>query len=413
MKSVDRFFIFILFILLAVPTVIFLIEKDPFSIVNVSNVSVQANISNANGVVSIDDLKNRYEKFSNGRNHISNRIKVLIVPGHDDKHIGAEFNGLREVDLNIELSKYLYDYLVQDKNFRVFLASDENGYNEIIKKYLEEEKNEIDEFRRFKRKVTEQLIESGEIQLEQYVAHNSAPEEVVNVLYGINRYVNEENFDMVIHVHFNDYPRKNKKEAGEHSGISIYVPASQFLNGSASKQMAESIFARLTKVFHPSTHPAEIAGVIQDSELIAVGAFNSVDSIALLIEYGYIYESQFNDDILRPVALKELAYQTYFGIKTFFEKDFSQNKKQTTVLPYSWNYDLEENQKNSLDVFVLQIFLRLHEMYPPMKNYKDCPLEGSFGKCTSNALKNFQEKYGLEKTRKFDSETRDFLQSLI
>ena len=89
MRSIDSFFIFILFILLAVPSVIYFVEKDPFT--------QTASVSDA---VNIEDLKNRYDRFSNGRNHVSNRIKVLIVPGHDDVHNGALFNGLREVDLN-------------------------------------------------------------------------------------------------------------------------------------------------------------------------------------------------------------------------------------------------------------------------------------------------------------------------
>ncbi len=402
MRSIDSFFIFILFILLAVPSVIYFVEKDPFT--------QTASVSDA---VNIEDLKNRYDRFSNGRNHVSNRIKVLIVPGHDDVHNGALFNGLREVDLNRELAKNLYQFLLEDKNFRVFLASDENGYNEHIEKYLEEEKKEIEEFKDSKKQTTNDLIESGEIQLEQYVAHNSAPEEVADVLYGINRYANEEDFDIVLHVHFNDDPVRSKTKEGKFSGISIYVPASQFSNGSASMDLAEDIFGRLTKVFSPSTNPVEQAGIIQDSELIAVGAFNSVDSVALLFEYGYLYEPQFVDESLRSVALKELAYQTYFGMKTFFEKDFSDDKKQTTVLPHYWGADLTGKEKNNLDVFALQIFLRIHEMYPPMNNYKDCPITGSYGKCTETALKNFQEKYDLNKTGKLDQQTRDFLQSLI
>lgn len=410
MSSINRFFIFILFILLAVPSVMFLVEKDVFSIVGLEEKPQVANVS---GAVSIEDLLNRYNRFSSGRNHDSNRIKVLIVPGHDDVHFGAEFSGLKEVDLNRELAKNLYNFLLKDKNFRVFLASDENGYNDKIEKYLAEEKNEIEDFKNYKKEVAQELIDSGEIEIEQYVAHNSAPEEVVNVLYGINRYANEENFDVVLHVHFNDDPRKNKKVAGDFSGISIYVPASHFLNGSASKEMAQSIFDRLTKVFSPSTNAVEQAGVIQDSELIAVGAFNSVDSIALLIEYGYIYEPQFLDVELRKVALEELAYQTYFGIKTFFEEGFSESKKQTTIFPYYWANDLTGEEKNNLDVFVLQIFLRLHEMYPPRNNFKDCPINASFGNCTVTALKNFQKKYGLKETGKFDFETRNFLQELI
>ncbi len=412
MRSIDRFFIFILFLLLAVPAVVFLVDKDVFSIAGLEKNKQTASVG-LNGAVSLDELKNKYKRFSNGRNHVANRIKVLIVPGHDEKHFGADFGDTKEVELNRELSKYLYKFLLEDKNFRVFLASDENGFNEKIKNYLSEEKKEIEDFKNYKKEITQGLIDSGEIEMEQYVAHNSAPDEVANVLYGINRYANEEEFDIVLHVHFNDYPGRNKKKEGSYSGISIYVPASQFLNGSASKDLAETIFGRLTKVFSPSTNPVERAGVIQDSELIAVGAFNSVDSVALLVEYGYIYEPQFNNSVLKTVALKELAYQTYFGIKTFFENDFSENKKQTSILPHYWGRDLVGKEENDLDVFSLQVFLRIHEMYPPFNNFKDCPISGSFGKCTENALKNFQDKYNLNKTGKFDVETRTFIQNLI
>ncbi len=408
MSGFKSVFIFILFFIIAVPSVGYLVEKDIFSIAGINQT---ANIADS-GPVNLDDLQNRYDRFSDGRNHVANRIKVLIVPGHDDVHHGADFNDLKEVDLNRELAKNLYQYLLKDKNFRVFLAADENGFNEKITSYLEDEKNEIEKFKNFKKQVTQELIDSGEIQIEQYVAHNSAPEEVVNVLYGINRYANEEDFDIVIHVHFNDYPRKNKKEAGEHSGISIYVPASQFLNGSASKEMAESIFERLTKVFSPSTHPVEQAGVIQDSELIAVGAFNSVDSVALLIEYGYVYEPQFVDPVLRSVALKELAYQTYFGLKNFFDGEF-ETEKETALFPYFWSRDFNGKEKDNIDVFALQMFLRLNELYPPENNFKDCPINGSFGECTIQAVKSLQEKYGLEPTGKVDFKVRGLLHDLI
>lgn len=320
MKSIHRFFIFILFLLVAVPATAILIERDIFSISESENKLQPASINQSlEDVVKTEDLKERYKRFSEGKNHISNRIKVLIVPGHDQVHHGADFEELEEVDLNIELAKNIYQLLLKDKNFRVYLASDENGYNERIKNYLDDEKSEIEDFRKFKREVTENLINSGEIELQQYVAHNSAPEEVANVLYGINRYANEQDFDMVIHVHFNDYPGRKENKEGKYSGFSIYVPASQFLNGSISKDMAENIFEKLSETSEPSNHPAERAGVIQDTELIAVGAFNSVNSIALLLESGYIYEPKFADESLRTESLKELAEQTYLGIKDFFE----------------------------------------------------------------------------------------------
>ncbi len=397
MKSTNSFFVFILFILLAVPLVGFFVQKDIFSISNFQNKNQTAGYFS--DPVEIDELKERYEDFSNGKKQISNRIKVLIVPGHDDEHYGAEFGDIKEVDLNRQLAKELKDFLVADTNFRVFLASDENGFNDRIQKYIEEEENEIKDFVDFKK-------ENENFEIENYVAHNSAPEEVALVLYGINRYANEEDFDIVLHVHFNDYARKNQGGAGNYKGISIYVPASQFSNGSISKQFADHLFYRLTKIFDASNNPVEQAGVIQDSELIAVGAFNSVDSIALLVEYGYVYEPQFVDNELRNVALKELAYQTYVGIKTFFETDFASDNFPTTLLPANWNRELKGGE-SGVDVYSLQALLKIQG------DLDDCPLVGKFGTCTETALKDFQKKYGLTPTGDLDIDTKEFLEGFI
>lgn len=412
MKIIKSFFVFLLFVILAVPLVGFFIQKDIFSINSFQKDTQTAGYFSDS--VDIDELKERYEKFANGKKQISNRIKVLIVPGHDDKHHGASFNGLREVDLNRELAKNLYEFLIADTNFRVFLASDENGFNDRIEKYIEEEEVGIQDFRTFKKEVTNRLENSGSVELDQYVSHNSAPEEVALVLYGINRYANEEDFDIVLHVHFNDYSGRNLSSEGVHSGISIYVPASQFSNGSASKQFADNLFKRLTAIFSPSTNPVEQAGVIQDSELIAVGAFNSVDPIALLVEYGYIYEPQFADENLRGIVLKELAYQTYVGMKTFFDTKYAAENFPTTLLPSVWERDLVGGEKGDRDALALQALLRIQGLYPPEGNsLKDCPMAGSFGNCTETSLKNFQKKYGLSVTGDLDFETRDFLQGFI
>lgn len=413
MRRFLNLLIFILFLVISVPVLNYFLDRDPFLISGIRNQSQTAGAGYFSDSIDLDDLQERYENFSNGKNKIENRIKILIVPGHDEEHYGASFNGLREVDLNRQLSKDLKDFLVADTNFRVFLAADENGFNDKIKKYIEEEKIEIQDFRDFKKEVTKRLTDSNKIELENYVSHNSAPEEVALVLYGINRYANEEDFDIVLHVHFNDYPGRNPNLKGEYSGVSIYVPASQFSNGTASYQFAQHLFSRLTKIFPASSNPVERAGVIQDSELIAVGAFNSVDPIALLVEYGYIYEAQFLDEDLRNVVLKELAYQTYIGIKSFFDTEFASSNFSTTILPYDWQNDLKGNE-SGLDVFALQTLLRIQGEYPPAgNNFKDCPMVGKFGPCTETALKSFQKKYNLVPTGDLDLNTREFLKSFI
>jgi len=130
---------------------------------------------------------------------------------------------------------------------------------------------------------------------------------------------NENKIDIVIHIHFNDYPRRNQKQAGRYSGFAIYVPEPQFSNGRASKALADSVSSQLKKNFPVSNMPLEKSGVVEDQNLIATGANNSLDSAVLFIEYGYIYESQFVNPQTQLSAIKELTFQTHQGIKNFLD----------------------------------------------------------------------------------------------
>ena len=82
--------------------------------------------------------------------------------------------------------------------------------------------------------------------------------------------------------------------------------------------------------------------MIEDQELIAIGSNASRDGISVLTEYGYIYEPQFANKETRSVALKEAAYQTYLGIKKFFDENtLPINNYETTLLPHKWNNPLK------------------------------------------------------------------------
>ena len=67
-----------------------------------------------------------------------------------------------------------------------------------------------------------------------------------------------------------------------------------------------------------SNLPQEAGGMIEDQELIAVGANGSRESASLLVEFGYIYEPQFLNSNLRSAALANLARLTAEGIRDYF-----------------------------------------------------------------------------------------------
>jgi N-acetylmuramoyl-L-alanine amidase len=264
--------------------------------------------------VDIENLKKRYNRALGHNGSPEDKIKILIVPGHNDKFYGAEFNGLKEVDLNRQLAKELERLLKRKKEFDVLVSDDEKVQN-----FLKENEEEIKNFEINHKIITVKLRAEKELEFDQKVEHNFAPDEMVTYLYGINKFVNDNNFDIVLHIHFNDVPYRKENKKGKYEGLAIYVPESEFKNGSASKRFGKALFNKLTREFKESNHPVESQGPIEDGELIAVGAYNTVNPIAVLIEYGYIYQSEFRSESNREKTLKKMAYQTYLGIRDFLK----------------------------------------------------------------------------------------------
>jgi hypothetical protein len=237
------------------------------------------------------------------------------------------------------------------------------------------------------------------------VEHIAIPSEDTLTLYGINKWARDHNVDIVLHLHFNDYPRRYQRLAGKYSGFSIYIPERQLLNYKSSHAVATSVADRLKKYFPVSDYPPESAGLVEDQDLIAVGAPSSFYGAAMLVEYGYIYEQQFLDPELRPMAIRELAHQTYLGLKNFFEPSFVENFSPNSLTAYNWGKYLRRGFKSDPDVYALQLTLLESGFYPPFDESKtnrrsknDCPINGTFGGCTERALKAFQEKYGISAT---------------
>jgi N-acetylmuramoyl-L-alanine amidase len=351
-------------------------------------------------IITSDGLRDKYfSSFFKNK-----KVKILIVPGHDTEQRGAHFMGIDEEKMNVWIAQKLKNYLSENKNFDVLLSRDENGYNRDLIKYIEKNRDEILEFRQENIDQTNKYLEDGKIAFEDSNYHNYAPSDMLVKLWGINKWANENRYDIVLHIHFNDYPGRKFEEEGKYNGFSVYVPDEQFSNHKASIEIAEYIKSSLEEYFPISNLPKEADGIIETHELIAIGSFNALDTASMLLEYGYIYEPQFNEPEIREIIFDELAYLTSIGIHNFFEektKDntLAQNKYRLNTFQKNISKNLSKSSIFSADNLILQIKLSYLGFYPPAdKNYNDCPLRGQFGICTEEAVKTFQKNNNLRMT---------------
>jgi N-acetylmuramoyl-L-alanine amidase len=335
--------------------------------------------------VYTEDIVEKYNGASSGKH--DEKIKILIVPGHDNDSFGAYANNTTEAEINLIVAEELKNILEKEKGIEILLSRDGSGYNPELQKYLDSEKENIEEFQKEKKEIIKELMEEGKVKSNIVVQHNFARPEVVDILYGINKFANDNDFDITLHIHFNDYPGRTSSY-GKYSGFSIYVPEKQYSNAEASHDFAEKVARHLSNMFAVSDMPKENM-ITEDQELIAIGSYNTVDSVSALIEYGYIYESQFTDQKVKDVILKELAQQTYFGIMDYLNDTESDHETFKDFDNYKWKRNLSFGDKG-LDVLALQNFLHDRGYYPYNDNLNNCPLNGNFRNCTESALKKYQ-----------------------
>ncbi|MBU0612220.1 N-acetylmuramoyl-L-alanine amidase [Patescibacteria group bacterium] len=250
----------------------------------------------------------------------SEPIKILLVPGHDNEIWGAQYGNLKEADMNLRLATDIYNILKKDKRFNVFITRNKNGYTKEFVDYFFTQRDNIVLFKENAKKKTQDEISNGTFIKKDGVQHISASEDTAIKLYGINKWAKEKNMDAVVHIHFNDYPRKTKWTMGKYKGFAIYMPDGHFLNAKESAQLAGNIFAQLSQKYITSTYGKEEGGLISDHELIALGANNTLSEgvRSVLIEYGYIY--RFWNDSMRYRSYKTMADLTVRGVKNYFFK---------------------------------------------------------------------------------------------
>ncbi len=327
-------------------------------------------------------------------------LSILLIPGHDNEYSGAGFEGVREADINLELATKLENFLAADGAFRVSNARafPDGDYHVTFRDYFANQRSEIENFRLTLRQNFADLIAVGAVTERQAMNHNFAKPEVSLRLYGLNKWANENQVDLTLHIHFNDYAGRPWRQAGRYSGLSVYVPEGQYPNARTSRRLGEAVFNQLTKFVSPSNMPLETDGVIDDQELIAIGAHASRDGAAILVEYGYIYEPPLRSSEIRSAYLEELAWQTYLGIKNYFDPEAALALVHTRLWPHRFAQEfLTEGLRSSRDVLALQKALALEGLYPPPgSNLMACPINGNFGPCVRAAVMMFQNRYSAD-----------------
>ncbi len=337
--------------------------------------------------ITIADLRHTF--FEAGTREGTRPIKVLIVPGHDPINFGTSFGELTEEKVNVELGKELHAFLQSNEKFESVLLRDEKGYLPEFENYVNTNNEAIWVFIKTHVEAMRALVAQGKVFVPNHgsAAGSRAPDRVVSILYGINKWASEQKFDIVIHVHFNDYAGRKMTQIGKHNGFTIYVPERQYSNARASTAVAEHIRTRLEQFQSRSTFEKEKAGLVEEQNLIAIGAKNTADPVSFLIEYGYIYELEILDDAVRPLFVKNMAYQTYAGLLDFFSDSLPAYSTPFSVT--EMNTALTEKSPKT-DVFLLQTQLRALGLFPSGgKTLKDCPIAGVFGPCTKEALKAY------------------------
>jgi len=249
------------------------------------------------------------------------KTKILVVVGHDNEVWGTQFLGVKEVELNRILGLYLYDFLKSDPLFDPAITQTDGDYITELATFFKENIERIKEHREERRVAyrTERKLQedAGEERDDVIVKHNPVTDDVANKLYGLGLWAEDNAFDVLVHIHFNDYPGRPRGEAGKYSGFSMYVPHHGLKNSEESIALGKIVYGELLKQNAPSNLPVEKDGLIESAELIVLGARNSLRVPSILVEYGYIAEPRFNN-AQRDATLRDLAEQTYVALKEFY-----------------------------------------------------------------------------------------------
>lgn len=339
------------------------------------------------------------------------RVRVLIVAGHQPEKGGTEFGGVREREVVADIADALVELLSQNPHYEAMAARTKTSWNSILQSYFDTHKLEIDTFMQSQKTQMESRLADGSILPQaDTVYHLTVPSAAAIQLYGINKWASDNRYDITIHLHINDDAEHRNGVAGKYNGFAVYIPDHQYSNAEASRAIGEKVAVRLNAYHATSTLPVEDAGVVEDQQLIAIGSNNTADGATLLIEYGYIYEPQFQSSSIRQLAIADYAFQTYLGLQDFFN-DPIVTTYGSVSFPYDWTKVTGAKNEKGHEVYALQAALRHLGYYPPTgRSFSDCPISGAAGPCTRAAITAYQKAHSLAGTGKLGPETRAVLE---
>jgi N-acetylmuramoyl-L-alanine amidase len=262
---------------------------------------------------SISDLLHKYSDTTKNE-----KIKILLIPGHEPDFGGTEYKNLIERDLNLILSEKIKIILEKNNRFEIISTRYSNGWNTELQKYINDNNNSIQSWIKTMKDEMIKLINNGDVvKVNAKMGHATIPNNSAIFLYGINKWAGEKKVDIAINIHFNDNPKYKGKP--NYEGFVIYVPEKQYSNSSSSKLLAKDLFNEISKIQKPSTMPNENGGIVEDQELIALGRYNTSDSLSVIIEYAYIYETLMQNTTTRNNFLDKAASSTARAVNIFFE----------------------------------------------------------------------------------------------
>lgn len=252
---------------------------------------------------------------------LNNKIKILVVPGHEPNAGGAdEFKKIKERDLNLQLAILLKNKLSINPNIETILVRDENGWNKDLKNYILTSSTTIMNWVYDMKAKMFSKVNTGEIELiDPDMKHNEATSNAVLFLYGTNKWVEKNNIDLVLHVHFNNNPKINGKP--NYRGYCMYIPESQYSNSSSSRIFANYFNEEISKIQKKSNMPQEKDIIIEDQELIATGNYDTLKIPAVVIEYAYIYEPMMLSSSTRNNFIEKAASSTATAIEKYIQSE--------------------------------------------------------------------------------------------
>jgi len=174
------------------------------------------------------------------------KMHILIVPGHEPDYGGTHFLGVYERDLVSELADDLNKFLMMDPKYDATTTRSTTAWAPEFSSYFKTDWKDIISWEKSAKKVSA-LIKPLGGKSAPAIEHITAKTNVAIRLYGITKWANENNTDLMVHIHLNDDPDRRVGKAGVYTGIAIYTPARQYDNSAITRSIADSVFERLTQ----------------------------------------------------------------------------------------------------------------------------------------------------------------------